>query len=302
MKDQLICISRKIVVLIGLLCLLSLFLIYVSESIRRERATSQTQAAPRAIIGGRAASQGEFPYMVLLYYKDKAVLNSEKGEFDFYTKKSLLCGGVVLYDSWIVTAAHCFEGIKEYSNIGLAVGLTGLIGKMDPEIYRNTLYSISDVYIHPDYPGGFDYAPVDVAIIKTNKSIISSFQKPILAPIHLENELYALDNQVTVAGYGVYRFDTIWIFPILPVYPKELQTIKLPIVSGPNKNPLRIGYLDEKKANKNSTHKGDSGSPIIYEHNGIKYLIGIASHNLGPVYSPKLSSHLDWITSITGKK
>lgn len=304
MVQEKICIRKTTSygIIFLVLCIVSIFTFsFITNSLKLS--TKSRASAPKsnaAIIGGRSATEGEFPYMVFLYHKDKLIYDAKTGEYDLFTNKALVCGGVVIKESWIMTAAHCVEKIRKYDTVGLAVGVTKLIGTMTPETYGKTFYSIQDIKIHPDYASAFDVAPFDLALIKTtapmNVSII-----PLLPSISLEDTLYAVDNSTTIAGYGIYQYvPWLWIFTS-PVYPTELQTINLPIVSGPNKNPLKIGYVDEKKGRKNTSDKGDSGGPVLFTYNGTPYIIGLLSDNYGPVYGPHISSHLDWIAKIIGQ-
>ena len=51
----------------------------------------------RRVVGGAAADAGEFPWMVAL------IIGSKN-----------LCGGSIIADRWVLTAAHCVEGKQPY--------------------------------------------------------------------------------------------------------------------------------------------------------------------------------------------
>lgn len=50
-----------------------------------------TTSLRRRIVGGNSASFGSWPWQVALY---------REGEFQ--------CGGVIINENWLLTAAHCF--------------------------------------------------------------------------------------------------------------------------------------------------------------------------------------------------
>lgn len=298
MNDNKICLKKKLTYPLFVV-LLSIFILIFSSRANKTlihyKSNASTPNIEKQIIGGTAVEDG-FPFIVFMYEKDKLIYDEGTGNYDLYTKKSLICGGAVISKSWIITAAHCVEDFDSYDNIGLAIGLLKLKGNISKNFYKKIFYSVEEIKIHPDYPGDFDFAPVDIALVKSS-NIFSVEDMPILPSLAFEDKLYAIDNSTMILGYGAYKYKKWFLFQI-PIYPTELNKIDLPIVSGPNKSPLRVGYEKEKKNINNTTSYGDSGSPILFTYEGKTYIIGVVSHNLGPVYSPKISDSTSWIESI----
>lgn len=57
-------------------------------------APSRSQKEDPYIVGGTIARPGEAPYQVGLYWNDRVV-----------------CGGSILSEKWVITAAHCLKGM-----------------------------------------------------------------------------------------------------------------------------------------------------------------------------------------------
>jgi len=49
------------------------------------------------IVGGAAATLGQFPWQAFVYIDER-----------------YLCGGSLILDSWVLTAAHCVQGFNKY--------------------------------------------------------------------------------------------------------------------------------------------------------------------------------------------
>ena len=96
---------------------------------------------PAPIIGGVEAADGEFPFMV-------AVGQMFDGQTYQY------CGGVLVSDRHVVTAAHCSEG-QDPSDAGVLVGARDLAA-------GGQSLAVSAITMHPQYEGdttaGFDIA------------------------------------------------------------------------------------------------------------------------------------------------
>jgi secreted trypsin-like serine protease len=131
------------------------------------------------IVGGKEAKDGDYPWQVRIY-------SSGDDQVGF-------CGGSIIGDRWILTAAHCLLNTEE-----VAVGY----GSVDRT--KTTKIPSEKIIVHPGYIAG---EKADVALIKLAKPI------PNAAAIGYtdaaqEKALMPAGAKVTVTGWGA-----IWDFP-----------------------------------------------------------------------------------------
>jgi hypothetical protein len=185
-----------------------------------------------------------------------------------------LCGGTIIGDKWILTAAHCLfntQGIEiSPSNVLVIAGATD---PYDPA--QGEVYYAADVIIHQDYTTqAFDN---DLALLELQEEIQIDDAEPISFITAEDSSLGATDPGVlaTVTGWGSTRVDP-------EVFPEKLQQVQLPIVSnsvaskvwGPIPPTfLMAGYDDAGK----DACSGDSGGPLVVPVDGENKLAGIVS-------------------------
>lgn len=131
------------------------------------------------IVGGRSATNNEFPWMAALVYEDV-----------------IICGGSVINDRYVLTAAHCVVSLTGKKRRKLRVYVK-LFDKreMNSALYRRT----KSVHLHPAY--NVYTSENDMALLKLNKKVPFSAQlQPICLPCPDVN-LTAGEN-VTVIGWG----------------------------------------------------------------------------------------------------
>ncbi|XP_022109262.1 mannan-binding lectin serine protease 1-like [Acanthaster planci] len=131
------------------------------------------------IVGGREAVRGSWPWQVLV--KVYAPSHDILGEQSF-------CGGSLLNEEWVLTAAHCVTGGNEDRPrfFGQRVPTDAL------EIYlgihdrwqntQDTVYTtVLEIFKHPDYdPSTWDS---DLALLHLNMSVqLSNYIRPICLP------------------------------------------------------------------------------------------------------------------------
>ena len=190
------------------------------------------------ITGGTDASIADFPWQV------------------YYISGSFLCGGSIISDTWVVTAAHCTKNTD-----GSAVPVSGMQIKVGASnTSGGKVYYVSDVIVH----SGFDSQTLnnDIALLKIAGPINVTNAKPIKL-------ISASDVAAGATDPGVMSWVTGWgLIRVSPqTLPSNLQKVQLPIVSdaqaatvwGPiPETDIMAGYLNGNK----DACNGDSGGPL----------------------------------------
>ena len=211
---------------------------------------------PSKITGGTNTFISDFPWQV--YY--------ESGDF--------LCGGSIISDNWVVTAAHCTKDSNgsaiPVSNMAIKVGTT------NPLIASNgKTYYISEVIVH----SGFDHQTLenDIALLRIAGPINYTNATPIKLISPYDVAAGATDPGVMswVTGWGLTNVT-------LQTLPSNLQKVQLPIISNAQaatvwstipSTDIMAGFLNGNK----DACSGDSGGPLVVPvFNGYK-LAGIVS-------------------------
>ncbi|XP_035993665.1 uncharacterized protein prss56 [Fundulus heteroclitus] len=243
---------------------------------RSSRVQNVTQPRSR-IVGGSAAPLGSWPWLVNLQ------LNGE-----------LMCGGVLVDSSWVVTAAHCFAGSRSESYWSAVVGEFD-ITKKDPD---EQVLKVNRIIAHPKFnPKTFNN---DIALVElTSPVVLSEHVTPVCLPSGVDPPT---GSPCLVAGWGSLYEDgpsaDIVMEAKVPLLPqstcksalgKELVTNTM----------LCAGYLSGGI----DSCQGDSGGPLIYQDqiSGRFQLFGITSWGDGcgekgkPGVYTRVSAFSDWI-------
>ncbi|KAK0418569.1 hypothetical protein QR680_013648 [Steinernema hermaphroditum] len=217
------------------------------------------------IVGGRVARPFSWPWQVELciYMDHKCYLN---------------CGGSIIADQWIMTAAHCVDDkLNSDSSTRIRAGIYSIIEDHAP---NEQLRTISEVHIHPKWNSDRD--DFDLALLKLNQSIeFTKYVKPVcIASPAVHKELFHEDKKVYVTGWGDIKQGgrksgalRQVVVPVLNMtecqkdYPKEIDPVAMECAG-------REG-LD--------SCQGDSGGPMVgYKKSDARwYQIGIVSWGYG---------------------
>jgi secreted trypsin-like serine protease len=239
------------------------------------------------IVGGAESDSGDWPWAVSL--KDS-------------TTRTHFCGGSLIGDRWVLTAAHC---LFKNGNLKLASQLTATVGEYDLNS-MTPASRIKQIYVHPYYRSSKNVN--DIALLK----LVSSVNNPsLISPVDNEvtkNALAATEN-VTVLGWG----STLAYNPAEPAtydFPNILHDVEMPLMTDAMcTKALGSSYTAEMicaglpSGGKDSC-QGDSGGPLIIQENGWKQ-IGIVSWGSGcaaagyPGVYTRLALYKEWVKNIS---
>ncbi|MFK7857870.1 MAG: serine protease [Granulosicoccus sp.] len=220
------------------------------------------------ILGGGDAEPGEYPSMVALVTPGFVPLDQR-----------LFCGGTLVADRWIMTAAHCVHDIfnlpRRPDFIRVVAGIDDLVRDTPDREHR-----VRQIIIHPNYDGLRELPPNDIALLE--------LETVVNAPVAT---LFAGEtNDFTstfgfIAGWGAIEYAD----PDNPVYPTMLQDALVPLITNELCNApqsyggliadthLCAGFADGMV----DACAGDSGGPLFINANGVQVQAGITSFGNG---------------------
>ena len=212
--------------------------------------------ATSKILGGVQAAPGAWPWIAaLLYANDSNVYSAQ------------FCSGVLIDKSWVLTAAHCVQGMS-------AQGIQVAVGAWDLTAFTGSRTPVRSIRIHPQFSSTSLYN--DIALVEL--SVPSSIQPiTLFSGESVDNTPPSLLGKlVTVLGWGVADSTTSWY------YPEILRQVSLPVVADSTCNDIYInpvlpsqfcsGYWEGKDA-----CEGDSGGPAVVQVDGHWVHAGIVS-------------------------
>lgn len=155
------------------------------------------------IVGGSVAKDGQYPYQASLRYRNRH-----------------FCGGSVLNERWILTAAHCLSSFND-------TAITVVLG-------TNTLDKGGDDYQSEKIIGHPRYSSIlirnDIGLIKLNKNIVFGDKvKPIQLPSENFNKI---DYPAVLSGWGTTSYPG--------QVPNELYYIQLNVID--QKQCLNVSF------------------------------------------------------------
>ncbi|XP_021695509.1 brachyurin [Aedes aegypti] len=234
------------------------------------------------VTNGREAIPGQFPYQVAL------VISFNQG--------SGLCGGSIISNNYVLTAAHCVQG---------ASGGTALVGahnRLNNEPSQQSIvFELDGITIHPEYTS--NTIRNDVATIRlTNSIVFNDRVRPIRLPSSTDVRTFS-GRIATVSGFG-RTSDTS------PVTSAVVFFTTNPIITFANcldqwSNAVHVIQSQNICLSGNggrSSCNGDSGGPLTVQEDGKSLQVGIVSFGSSagcaigrPSVYARVTHFLDWI-------
>uniref|UniRef100_A0A8C2WUS0 Zmp:0000001329 n=1 Tax=Cyclopterus lumpus TaxID=8103 RepID=A0A8C2WUS0_CYCLU len=226
------------------------------------------------IVGGVLEKPGGSPWQVLVCRSDG---------YGF-------CGGTLVSDRWVVSAAHCLEQTADHVTIGD-------YDKRRPDPGEQVI-KVQKVFVHPHFHSfTFDS---DIALLYLARPVVRS---PTAVPACLPDphlSRYLEDNRGVVTGWGVTHY-------LGRSSSRFLRKVTLPVISYRDciasteqvitDNMFCAGYLDVGM----DACSGDSGGPFVVNYRGTWFLTGVVSwgeqcaqRGKYGVYA-RLGNFLNWI-------
>jgi secreted trypsin-like serine protease len=239
--------------------------------------------ARRMIVGGVEAREHEFPWQASIRRK---------------STNSHFCGGSIINQRWVITAAHCMSG-ESANQVSVVIG--DHTRNDNSNTVRQTL-DVTSIHMNPSYN------PIrltnDVALIKVTQTIsFGADLQPVCGPERSNDYHY---RKSVCAGWGTISSGG-------SCCPQTLRYVSLNVTTNAfcddeyNRDDITDDMVcasDNSGGNDRDSCQGDSGGPLaVKESDGTFTLIGIVSWGIGcasgypGVYSRVTYFH-DWILGI----
>uniref|UniRef100_H3A8Q2 Ovochymase 2 n=1 Tax=Latimeria chalumnae TaxID=7897 RepID=H3A8Q2_LATCH len=215
------------------------------------------------IVGGRNAVRGGWPWQVHLRIRNNQV-----------------CGGSIINELWVITAAHCVASIDE-SEVDFLTVTVGEYNLHEAEEEEEN-FSVSKVIIHPKF-NAYLAISYDIALLQLHANItFGKMVRPVCLP--QKDEKFAEGTLCVATGWGRTtekgNLAVVLQEVDLPILDDLICSDVLTSLGFPPLDDSMIcaGFPDGGR----DACKGDSGGPFVCKRaSGIWTLMGITSWGMG---------------------
>jgi len=261
----------KLFVLLGLIAL--------SAALPASNLNVDFHRYPGRIIGGDEAKPHDYPWQVSMLRTG-----------------SHICGGSIIDDHWVITAAHCCE-VGQANAFSLRSGVHHL-SQANPNIQTRP---VNRKVEHGSYNGNSLVNDICLLHVATAWEFKYGTAKIALPTV----QEWTAEGESSITGWGSVREGGS--------VSQTLQVVKVPIVtdeycraaySGVNPVTSSMICAGLPEGGKDAC-QGDSGGPMTIMHNGVDTLVGLTSWGVGcarpnyPGVYTEVSHYLDWIANNT---
>ncbi|XP_037844800.1 coagulation factor IX isoform X2 [Chlorocebus sabaeus] len=232
------------------------------------------------VVGGEDAKPGQFPWQVVL-----------NGKVDAF------CGGSIVNEKWVVTAAHCVE---TDAKITVVAGEHNIEETEHTEQKRNVIRIIP----HHNYNATINKYNHDIALLELDEPLVlNSYVTPICIADKEYTNIFLKFGSGYVSGWGrVFnkgRSASVLQYLRVPLVDRAtcLRSTKFTIYN----NMFCAGFHEGGR----DSCQGDSGGPHVTEVEGTSFLTGIISwgeecamKGKYGIYT-KVSRYVNWIKEKT---
>jgi len=225
------------------------------------------------IVNGETVTPHEFPWVVGLLI-----------DGGWY------CGGALISDQWLLTAAHCTSGSH---NIRVVAGAHRVFDHEPTQIRLTS----EEIFTHPNYTPGND-----IALVRLPQPLnLTAEIAPVCLPKRSSPDLQTGDMMTTM-GWGTLANGYL---------AAELQKATLPAIDHEDCTAIYGGLNDNvvclNTESGTGNCYGDSGGPLVWVEDGRSTTRGVTSFVGGggcgtgtPDGDYSVKAYLDWIETTTG--
>jgi len=240
------------------------------------------------IVGGHDAVPYSWPWQIV--WCKKGWLNT----------CSLMCGGSILSNNWVVTAGHCVDG--HTNSPGNFAVKAGVFDETRHDEAGEVVVDVKSIHLHPQYIG----APVprwDIALIELKTPItFGTHIQPVCLPA-TDDAVVVEPNTAWVSGWGTTSEQGQISHHLKQV---QVPFVNLDTCTSEYPNDIFSDTMICAGRQGADTCQGDSGGPLVVNNNGSWNLFGLTSWGYGcaenrhpGVYS-RVNAYCSFIAETTG--